>query len=58
MPLQVRDNSYLDFIQCFQDLNAQIDSTEEELVRVRQNAEETEGQLRLTVEQLNEVGYT
>ena len=37
------------------ELQSQVSTGEEELVRVKQNAEETESALRQTVEQLHEV---
>ena len=40
---------------CFQDLQGQVTAGEEELGQVKTKAEETEGNLRQTVEQLNEV---
>ena len=40
---------------CFQDLQSQVTAGEEELGQVKRQAEETEGILRQTVEQLNEV---
>ena len=40
---------------CFQDLQSQVTAGEEELGQVKTQAEETEGMLTQTVEQLNEV---
>lgn len=40
---------------CFQDLQSQVTAGEEELGQVKRQAEENEGILRQTVEQLNEV---
>ena len=42
-------------MSCFQDLQSQVTAGEEELGQVKRQAEETEGNLRQTVEQLNEV---
>ena len=42
-------------VSCFQDLQSQVTAGEEELGQVKRQAEETEGILRQTVEQLNEV---
>lgn len=46
---------YLFYNVCFQDLQGQVTAGEEELGQVKMKAEETEGNLRQTVEQLNEV---
>ena len=42
-------------LACSQDLESQVTTGEEELGLVKSKAEETEGVLRQTVEQLNEV---
>lgn len=40
-----------------QDLESQVTAGEEELGQVKRQAEETEGNLRQTVEQLNDVSF-